>query len=310
MKNIFNSTKSILIFIALFTFNSELILGQDISVMQFSGESFAYDSSQDKVKYLKIVFGPLPEANKILVKENASLKLLNEKNEVCELTKEGEYVINSLEFKKVKSSSTFDRFCDYFHSFFINHSSSESKSNYKNSIHAISRGRLSPPQLDFPLSGLLPSESGNLSFEWSHACESCQYVVSVNEVETRTNVYAWTTTERSVELENAEKFLLPNKEYYWTVTVSGQEMEYPIARFTMAHNDAYSSEINAMKTEIKKTEMGLSSTTETIYIMSQLEEKDLLNYAIFYGKRQISADSDNSILRDYVERFWYDALLE
>ena len=310
MKNISHLTKTSIICIALIVLNCQSIFGQDISVLQFSGESFAYNSDQDKVKYKKIVFGPLPDANKILVKENASLKLLNDKNEICELTDEGEYMVSALKFKTVQSSSTFDRFCDYFHSFFINHSSSESKSNYKNSIHAISRGRLSPPQLDFPLSGLLPSESGNLSFEWSHACESCQYVVSVNEVETRTNVYAWTTTERSVELENAEKFLLPNKKYYWTVTVSGQEMEYPITRFTMANKKAYSNEIQAMKAEIKKTALGLNRTTESIYIMSQLEEKDLLNYAVFYGKRQISADSKNGILRDYVERFWYDALLE
>lgn len=280
-----------------------------ISVMQYSGDSFTYSTADEKAKYKKVVFGPLPEADMLLVKENATLKLLNENNEICRIKKEGEYPIASLKFKKAKSTSLFDKFCDYFHSFFVNHSSSESKANYKNSIHAISRGKTTPPQLDYPLAGLVPYTDMAMQFAWSHACDSCQYVVSVNDLETRANIYAWTTMDHKVTLDDASQFIGPNKKYYWTVAVSGEEMEYPVVRFKIGDQNAYQQQIKSIKDELKGMEIDENSTPETIYIMSRLEEEGLINYAIHYGRMQADTSPKDSQLGDFVDRFWYDALL-
>lgn len=282
--------------------------GQEISVMHFEGEAYTYNTTVSKVKYDKIVFGPLPDADKILVKENASLKLLNDKNEICEVSEEGEYEISNLKFIAAEPNSLFDKFCDYFHSFFINHSSSESKSNYKNSIHAISRGALSPPQLDFPLDGMLPSTNGDIQFYWSHSCESCKYVVTIYDLETRASVYAWTTEGHSVTLASSDQFLMSNKKYYWTVTISGQEMEYPISRLTIGDKEGYDTQVKQLEKEAN--DLKLDTSTKTIYIMSYFADQNLLNYAIYYGQQERVKHASNKTLSDFVDRFWYDALTE
>lgn len=286
------------------------IQSQDISVMHFSGDSFTFSDADEKVTYKKIVFGPIPAADKILVKDNASLKLLNGDDETCEINKAGTYTIKDLVFSESKSNSVFSKFCDYFHSFFVNHSSAESKANYKNSIHAISRGIQSPPLLDFPLSGSMPVVSGSIPFSWSHACDSCQYVVSINDMETRANVYAWTTKEHQVVLENPDQFLLPNHKYYWTVTVSGQEMDNPTHIFTMSDRNDFMTRINKMNGELNAAQLDLDEATKTIYMMSQLDDLDLANYALYYGMQQSQKYPDNALLNNYVERFWYDGLME
>ena len=286
------------------------LIGQQISVMQYDGDAFTYNSNDEKVMYKKVVFGPLPKADKILLKDNSTLKLINEDNETCEITKEGEYEIKSLKFEKSESNSLFDKFCSYFHSFFINHSSAESKSSYKNSIHAISRGVLSPPQLDFPLDGTIPFTDGDIQFSWSHSCEACQYVVTIYDLETRASVYAWTTEEQEVVLKGADQFLLANKKYYWTVTISGQEMEYPISRIMVGDKRGYKKQIESIENEIASSDIKLSDATKAIYVMSLLEEQGLINYAIYYGQQLKAQNPENKVLMDFVDRFWYDTLSE
>lgn len=287
-----------------------VVRGQQISVMHYDGDAFTYNTNDSKVKYKKVVFGPLPDADKILIKENSALKLVNENNEICEIIEEGEYDINKLAFVKAESNSLFDKFCTYFHSFFISHSSAESKSSYKNSIHAISRGALSPPQLDYPLDGMIPSTSGNINFSWSHSCEACKYVVTIYDLETRASVYAWTTEAHEVTLSNVNQFLMPGKNYYWTVTVSGQEMEYPISRITVGEKGGYEAHISKLEKEISDSNLELNEATKAIYIMSYLEDQDLINYAIYYGQQLRNSNPDDKVLSDFVDRFWYDTLSE
>lgn len=289
---------------------STSLYGQQISVMHFEGDAYTYNTDDSKIKYNKIVFGPLPDADKILVKEKSSIKLISEDNRICEVNKEGEYDISELKFVKAEENSLFDKFCDYFHSFFVKHSSSESKSNYKNSIYAISRGVLSPPQLDFPLDGTIPSTSGDIDFSWSHSCEDCQYVVTIFDLETRASVYAWTTEKNMVTLNKANQFLMAEKKYYWTVTISGHEMEYPISRITIGKEDEYDKMISNLNTEIIKSNLELTESTKAIFIMSTLADQQLMNYAIYYGLQQRKNNPTNKVLQDYVDRFWYDALMQ
>jgi len=302
---LFNSYLAIL-FLCICSISVE---AQQISVMHYDGDAFTLNTNDIKVKYKKIVFGPLPKTDKILLKDNSSLKLINENNEICEITEEGEYDVNNLKFIAEESNSLFDKFCTYFHSFFVSHSSAESKSSYKNSIHAISRGALSPPKLDFPLDGEIPVTTSDITFSWSHSCEACQYVVTIYDLESRASVYAWTTKDLNVSLSNADQFLLPEKKYYWTVTISGQEMEYPISRIEIGKAQKYDTQIATLEKEISNSKLELSESTKAIYIMSFLTEQDLLNYAIYYGQQQCLKHPEDSELSDFVDRFWYDALI-
>ena len=287
---------------------------QDVSVIYISGDAYTEETNGEKKTYKKIVFGPLPDSENITLKDNTSLKLLNSKNEICELDKAGTYKRSDITFSTttktgVEKGSMFTKFCDYFHSFFVNHSSSESKVNYKNSIHAISRGASSPAQLDFPQEGLLPVDAGPLSFSWSHACNDCQYVVSINSLSTKANVFAWTTNEQKVLLEKPEEFLKKGEQYYWSVNVSGMEIETENYIFTAAPSGDYSKNVEASQIEIAQSAFDLPELS-TIYVMTDLAEKDLLNYSLIYGFKQSAVNADNAQLKNFVERFWYDRLIE
>ena len=71
---IFITINKFIAIILLLSINSVISYGQQISVMHFAGDAYTYNTDDSKVKYNKIVFGPLPNADKILVKENATQK--------------------------------------------------------------------------------------------------------------------------------------------------------------------------------------------------------------------------------------------
>lgn len=283
---------------------------QAISVIHIQGDAYAYSNAGEKEVYSKLVYGPLKNSSKIIVKEKSSVKLVGEDNQICELTEEGTYPISDLNFAKVKSNTIFDKFCDYFHSFFVSHASSESKSNYRNNIYAISRGNTPPPSLDFPLSGIVPIDAGSLPFIWTHACDSCEYIFTVNDYKTREIVYTIMTKDHKVEIENSVKYFVPNHRYYWSVKIVGMDMEYENIPFTMSENGAYSANIDSIEKELSKDISGLAPAARMIYTMSELDAIGQENYALLYGLKLQKSNPNDASIADLFERYWYDILLE
>lgn len=281
---------------------------QDIKVRYVSGDCFTVHNDQGKDKFTKIVIAPLRDADAIIIKDGAKLSLINTDDGVLELVQPGRYEVADLVFTYPKEKGVLDRFYDYFHGFFSAHSSSESKQSYQNSIYAISRGVESVPHLDFPLDGDLPYVTGDLSFFWTHACEDCQYVLTVYEYQNRSAVYAETTKSTSVTIGDATKYLKAAGKYYWSVTISGVEMEYETNVFTVAAVDEYEKYLNDVEAKFSSTDDELHPTTTTIMVMGDLIDRGLINYAIYYGQSQVNRYPADDLLRDYVERYWYGAL--
>lgn len=287
------------------------VYSQEISVIYISGDAYTSRLVDGKEKYTKIVYGPIQNVEKVILKANAELRLVNGSNEIAELKGDTSIDLPDIMFKTVESNSVFSKFCAYFGTFFSEHSSAESKSYYQNNIYAISRGAGSAPSLDFPLAGVLPFDaSQSLPFSWTHACDSCEYIVNIYNYATRSSVYAWTTDKHSVVLEKPENYLKPDTKYYWNVSISGEEMEYQNVIFTMASVDDYQNKVDQLNQELKTASVPISEATKAIYVMSDFENQGLMNYGIYYGLRQKEQHPENAEIADFLDRFWFDNLIE
>jgi hypothetical protein len=281
---------------------------QTINVIHIEGDAYTSKMVGEKEIFSKLVYGPLAKSDKIIVKSNSLVRLVGDEKQICELSKEGDYLIKDLAFAKVPCNSIFDKFYDYFHSFFVNHSSSESKANYRNNIYAISRGNTPPPALNFPLAGLIPTDAGSIPFTWSHACDTCEYILTVNDMKSREVIFTVMTKDQKVVMENPKKYLSPDTEYYWTVKTVGVDQEYKNIIFHTASLEAYETRINNLENEIDQSSTPISETARMLYIMSELDAADLQNYALFYGLNLVE-NTSNSFMKDLFERYYYDSLL-
>lgn len=293
----------------IFAFLSMAAIGQDYSIIHIEGDAFAHKQVDGKEKYSKLVYGPLVNCEKIVVKDNAVVKVLGENKKVSILDEEGEYLLSELMFKSVKENSIFDKFCDYFHAFFVHHNSSESKANYKNNIYAISRGNVAPPSLDFPLEGSLPMDAGALHFIWTHDCEACEYIFNVYDYDSRALIYTTMTEEKMVSIDKPMKYFKEAKEYYWTVNIVGEDLNYEVIPFTISKSNDYRNKINHIEKELEQNSNSYTPTAQAVYVMSTLGY-DQINYAIHYGLSQIDEHPDDEQLSNIIERFWYDALMQ
>ena len=286
-----------------------VVIAQDLTVVHIEGEAYTLEISGDKNQYKKLGYGPLLAAEEIVLKNKAKVKLINGENLLCELKNEGTYPIKSLKFSSVEEKSLFQKFCNYFHSFFVNHSSAESKIYYQNNIYAISRGGNSLPSRDFPLEGRIPIDAGPLNFHWTHDCDSCIYAIKVFDLETREQVVNVQSKDNFVALEDPSEYFEPGRKYYWSAEIVGKEVEYEYSFFDVATYDDYHKQVEALEESLSKELKKLPITPKTIYMMIGLNELDLSNYAIFYSHKQVRENPENTSLKDMSERFWYDQLL-
>lgn len=286
-----------------------LAAAQYVSAVSIEGEVYVKYSKNGKEQYTRMVYGPLNMAEKIIVKEAGSVRLVNDKNMVCTLAKAGDYKVSELSFTSAKNTPMFASFCKYFKSFFTNHDNSESKSNYKNTIFAISRGQAGTLSPDFPVSGILPyGRLGGLPFSWTHDCEKCTYRVRIFDLESKLEVFNRETDRQSLMLEASDNVLKPARKYYWTVEFEGAVSDK--VYFEMSRNADFEEKISGLKNQAEEVGNELSATAKNIFILSNLEESGLTNYAILYGQYLRDMYPENAILQNVVDRLWYDHLLE
>lgn len=294
-----------LVFIAnIVTLNS-----QKFSIVHVEGDAFVYGNNGDKKSYSKLVFGPISGFEKIVIKDKAVVRIKKDDNKICDLSKEGTYSMSDLQFKEVDDNSVFGKFCKYFESFFTNHSSSESKNNYKNSIYAISRGVTPPPSLDFPLSGDLPIDAGALPFIWTHACDTCEYIFAVHDFSSREVIYTVMTKEKKIEIESPQKYLKPGHQYYWSVKIAGKDLEYENIEFTSVANGTYQTLLADINREADGSPIPLKGLSKTLFILSELENKSQPNFAILFSFQALKSRPNDTRLADIIDRYWYDQLM-
>lgn len=288
-----------------------LLSGQDITVIGLEGEVYIMHMDGDKKQYAQLVYGPMKNAEMIVLKDKSMIKLVNQNKEVCTIDQPGDYAISSLKFQKTEDQSTLGKFYDYFHSFFTTHQSTESKKNYKNTVYAISRGNQVSPSLDFPTDGIVPfGRLLPLPFVWTHDCKSCEYELQIFDYSTREVVFSAKTMEQMYNLENSDKYLMAGKKYYWTVQVEGNDVETEKVIFSMSEEADFETRISSIKNDFSSASDQISDIGKSIYILSVLEHSDLLNYSILYGFHLKEKYPENEDLINICERQWYDYLLE
>lgn len=302
--------KRLLIIVFIFLTSYDKVVSQTYSIIHIEGEAYYYTTKVEKKTYSKLVFGPLHNFESIVLKPKAVVKIKRNDNYVSVLNQEGTFNLAHLDFKEVSDNSVFGKFCKYFESFFTNHSSTESKNNYKNNIYAISRGLASPPSLDFPLYGSLPIDAGSLPFIWTHACDTCEYIFTVNDLDTREIIYTEMTNQKKIEIESPQKYLKPNHKYYWSVKIAGMDLEYENIEFSTVGNGSYQSKLSDINVEIDQSSIPLKGVSKTIYIISEFDETNFINFALLYSFQAIKASPNDTTLADLIDRYWYDRLME
>ncbi len=278
-------------------------LSAQINVISIDGNAYYLKKSESENQYIELSYGPLTNADEIILKENTAVTLINEQDHICALT-EGEYAISALKFNEKENQSTFSRFCDYFTSFFMHHSAPESKKLYTNNIYAISRGRNQAPTLDLPLEGEISLDYGYLPFAWTHSCDTCEYIFTINKLESKDIVFSTMTSQKSFNLENPEKYLKSNIDYYWSVKTSGEDIEYDHRVITPMEHKKMKAALDSLTVEASQFNLQ-DSTASLIYVLGKLESQEKYNEAIQYGLSQRSEGNTKKIDK-VIENFIYD----
>lgn len=283
---------------------------QQVMAVHIDGEAYVLKGDQVNASYDKLVLGELPANATILVKENSTVRLISGESSYIDLQGEASHIVSDLEFVAADSKSMFAKFCKYFSDFFAGHNSAEAKSSYRNRIYAVSRGKASAPSLDFPLEGSLPYVNQSMTFSWTHGCQDCRYVFQIVDYATRSSVFAETTSSQSVTLDTVKEYLRPDTRYYWTVAISGEELDYQKVIFDTSKEGDYSAAVGQISAELSQLEQAVSSSSETVYVMQNLYEQDLANYAIYYGQQKLDDADDKDQLRYLVEQAWYSYIAD
>jgi hypothetical protein len=295
--------------IALFLGTTKTLFSQNIATIHIYGDVKIFGLTEPVAKAKPLVYGPVAPDKKIKLAPNAKVKFLKSNNELCYLDKAGEYILKNQHFIPLESNSIFSKFCDYFHNFFINHSSSESKNTYKNNIYAISRGDLGAPSLDFPLSGMMPADIGPITFSWTHASDTSTFEFGIFEFDSKQPVHTISTKQKKYVLANPDRLLQAGKKYFWNVKINSVAVEYQSNSFTVAKLGDFDQRIQAIKSTLDNDDsVWMDEIPKTIYIMSQLQEQKLNNFAVLYGWRQAASDPTDQ-LSNFCDRFLYDQLL-
>lgn len=288
---------------------SGVMSAQEIMVVHIDGEAYVMLDDQETSTYDKLVLGDLPSSATILVKSNSTVRLIADKSSYVDLEGEASYELADLVFQESDSKGMFAKFCKYFSDFFAGHSSAEAKSSYRNRIYAVSRGKASIPSLDFPLEGDLPYVDQSMTFSWTHGCQDCKYVFQIVDYKSRSSVFAETTSSHSITLDNVNEYLSPSSRYYWSVAISGVELDYQKIIFDTTAEGDYGTMIDAVRGELDQMEFTVSPSGEVAYVMQRLQEQGLTNYAIYYGQQKVAALGEQDASRHLVEQAWYSYLI-
>lgn len=286
-----------------------MVYSQDIMAVHIEGQVKICNHGDDETKARSLGFGPVAQNQKLILGQNAKVRFIRKTGEHCEVTKAGIYNISSLNFLKSSESSFITKLGGFIKSFLEAKHSSESKESYKNTVHAISRGDRILPLLNFPFAGMIPAELAYLDFKWTHLCDTCEYILDIYELASKSILYSAKTQQKSFKLENPLKYLVPGNEYFWTVKLSGVKEDVHATTFQLANPNEYPMLVEELTQQLNQTSMNLQNLPRTIYIMKSLEEMGFENYAILYGLEQLEKNQDDTLLHQFLDAY-YDTLLK
>ena len=286
------------------------IIAQGITVIHLQGEVQTTVKSNKKgfaEKTINLGYGPVGDGQTLVLTNKAIVKLIKDDAYQCELKGPGTFVIKDLKFEMIEERSTFSSFLDYFKSFFVAHPNSESKEYYSNSIAAISKGEMAmPPLLAFPFPGALPIINKELKFSWDVSCDTCIFVLVIQDVEKKEIILAEETNKHNYTLKKPASLLQLNKKYLWLVEVKNSKNKSVSQFFTIAGANEYSSKISGLEKSFSQNNPYLTPVTKMVSVFAALEKEKLTNYMILYGESQLKKYPKDDALKDIYNRVFYD----
>ncbi|MBK8956565.1 MAG: hypothetical protein IPM34_13560 [Saprospiraceae bacterium] len=295
--------------VGIFMCFTAMCCGQDIMAVHIEGQVRICNQGENESHSRALSFGPVSSNQKLILSKNSKVRFIKQSGEQCEVTQAGIYNIGALNFLRTSESSFLNKLGGFIKSFLEAKHSSESKDSYKNTVHAISRGDATLAILNFPFSGVVPSETSALPFKWTHFCDTCTYEFDLYALDTRSKIYSTSTRNKEYSLDNYLERLQPGNEYYWTVRVAGTTADVNASTFRLSEPGAYQVLIDELEQQIIHSQTELQDLPRTVFIMKSLEELGFVNYAMFYGWQKCSKNPENVQLTDYVQSY-YESLLK
>lgn len=249
----------------------------------------------------KIQFGNLATDDKLILKEKARVKMIREDGTMCELTKAGTYPVNQLVFSKPMNNSFVAQMGGFIKSFFQPSHSSESKSSYKSTVHAISRGEPVKPTLIFPMEGLYPSGMTSIEFSWILPCDTCKVKFSVYAFKDRKKVIDTILNQKSFVLKNPDKLFEASKEYYWQVTLPAIKLEYEVRSLQFSATNDFEQQVKAAKSNLVNSGVNWPKAARFVYINQYLADQGGVNYQWLFGKNELTQNKKDADYQSLVQ---------
>jgi len=302
--------RNLIYFIGLLLLNVVAIdvQSQNIGVVYIQGDVKVSNIKDSKKAMQNLTYGTLTLDKQLTLSKNAMVKLIKSNGEKCELTIPGVYSVKDLKFIKPVEKSAMTRFSEYFMSFFESHPSSESKAQYQNSIYAISRGKINTPIPVFPFEGKTPLVNNALTFRWDIDCDTCIYELVIKDLLSRKEVLRQIIQGKSFAMEAADKILSIGGKYYWFVKVANQNTISTNIIIDLVSQQDFESELKGIESGMAGVDSDLPLESKMVYTISELESKDLTNYAYLYGKDFVQKNQQNKSLNELFEQFFYSKL--
>lgn len=284
---------------------------QGITVIHIQGDVKTSVKSSKKSgfveKTVNLGYGPVQDGQSLVLTNKSVVKLIKDNKFQCEITGPGTFSIKDLKFEKIEEKSTLSTFFDYFRSFFVAHPNSESKEYYSNSIAAISKGEMvMPPLLAFPFPGSLPLIHKELKFSWDVSCDTCTYVLVIQDVEKKEIILREETKNHYYTLKKPAKLFEVNKKYLWLIEVKNSKNKSMSQFFIIADSDQYKSKISNLEKSFEQDNPYLTPVTNLVSIYAALEKEKLTNFMILYGEEQMKKYPKDASIKDIYNRVFYD----
>ncbi|MEO6189105.1 MAG: hypothetical protein ABIO44_00855 [Saprospiraceae bacterium] len=269
---------------------------QELAVVYIQGDVKVHKSTEQSKQAKNLIYGPLSWDHVLILKNKASVKILRDNGEICELQKPGSYLISSQKFTMDQEHSIIGKFKEFFVYFFGTQPSSEEKDNHINSIFAVSRGDEEIPYLIYPFSGDISSEEDEIEFDWYHKCDTCNFILQIYDFQSKALVFQSYVKSTHYSLTNPSKYLNSGNKYFWNIQLDKSNFKSTSSSFTIAKIGAFTSSARMIEDELKKNSINLNSPTSTILMVASLLEQNQTNYAFQFAHKAKLRYASNKIL--------------
>lgn len=285
-----------------------VVSAQNIGVVFIQGEVKTTSLKDSKKNLQNLTYGTLTMDKQLKLSNNAMVKLIKSNGERCILRGPGEFMVKDLTFVKPAEKSAMTRFSEYFMSFFESHPSSESKAKYQNSIYAISRGAVKTPVPVFPFEGKVPIINNTITFKWDIDCDTCTYELVIKDLLTRKEVLRRIESGKSIVVDGVGNILNVGGKYYWYVKVVNQNTISNNTIMDVVSQQDFETELKLIESGLVEADTDLPEESKMVYTISELENKDLSNFAYLFGDEYVQKYKDNASLNGLFEQFLYSKL--